>query len=97
MKSYIFAVQSSKRADYSAIEYDWNSPENIARMAKLVNVAVSEAVGVISLRVRVSLRARMNRLEVVSYLLSGNKGRQQKTDNNKLNNAQVAKLVDAPL
>ncbi len=28
-----------------------------ARMAKLVNVAVSEAVGVRSLRVRVSLRA----------------------------------------
>ncbi len=31
-----------------------------ARMAKLVNVAVSEAVGVQSLRVRVSLRARRN-------------------------------------
>jgi hypothetical protein len=30
-----------------------------ARMAKLVNVAVSEAVGVQSLRVRVSLRARV--------------------------------------
>lgn len=31
-----------------------------ARMAKLVNVAVSEAVGVQSLRVRVSLRAHRN-------------------------------------
>jgi hypothetical protein len=32
-----------------------------ARMAKLVNVAVSEAVGVQSLRVRVSLRAPLLR------------------------------------
>jgi hypothetical protein len=60
LKSYIFALQSSKRADHSAIENAWKKPENIARMAKLVNVAVSEAVGVISLRVRVSLRAQLD-------------------------------------
>ena len=43
--------------------------QSIARMAKLVNVAVSEAVGVQSLRVRVSLRARVMSclLAVISY------------------------------
>lgn len=56
-----------------ALKYEWGKAcKSIARMAKLVNVAVSEAVGVISLRVRVSLRARVNVLSVVSYLLSVN-------------------------
>lgn len=54
-----------------ALNYEWGKAcKSIARMAKLVNVAVSEAVGVQSLRVRVSLRARVmsSLLAVISYL-----------------------------
>lgn len=35
LNSYIFALHSLKKADYSAIENDRKQPENIAQVAKL--------------------------------------------------------------